>query len=63
MQIYVLSVYWDYEGSDVIGVYSSQEAAEAAWEQYQFDGDPVVADGHTIVCIELDAAARWGVWS
>lgn len=62
MQVYVLSVYWDYEGSDVIGVYSSQEAAEAAWAQYQFD-DGVIADGHTIVVVELDAAAHWGVYN
>ena len=61
MQIYVLSVYWDYEGSDVIGVYSSQEAAEAAWEKYQFDGG-VIADRHNIMAVELDAAAQWGVW-
>lgn len=62
MQIYVLSVYWDYEGSDVIGVYTSREAAEAAWEQYQFDGG-VIADGHTIMAVELDAAAQWGVYN
>lgn len=60
MQVYVLSIYWDYEGSDVIGVYSSQEAAEAAWEQYLADGDHVVADGHTIMGVDLDAAAQWG---
>lgn len=61
MQVYVLSIYWDYEGSDVIGVYSSRAAAEAAWEQYLFDGS-VQGDGHTIVGVELDAAAQWGVW-
>jgi len=61
MQVYVLSIYWDYEGSDVIGAYSSREAAEAAWAQYLVDG-VVQGDGHTIQCVELNAAAQWGVW-
>lgn len=61
MQVYVLSIYWNYAGSDVIGVYSSRAAAEAAWEKYQFDGG-VQGDGHAIQCVELNAAAQWGVW-
>lgn len=62
MFVYVLSIYWNYEGSDVIGVYTSREAAEVAWEKYHFDGG-VIADSHNIMAIELDAAAsKWGVW-
>jgi len=38
MVVYVLMVGYDYEGSDCLGVYESQEAAQAAFDSYDSGG-------------------------
>lgn len=35
MKIFVLSSYYAYEANTVIGAYSTEALAEAAWEDYQ----------------------------
>lgn len=39
MQVYLLFGYVKWEGEDVLGVYSSKENAEKAWEEYNADVD------------------------
>ena len=55
MTVFVLMACWDYEGCDLLGVYSSRELAESALEAM----DRRVGDEHRIDAREIDSAARW----
>ena len=57
MQVFVLMGYFDYEGEYLLGVYTSSEAAEAAYAEYLEDHDPF--DDYAVVERTLDTAAEW----
>ena len=59
MKVYALSIYWDYEGSEVIGVFDNKEDAEKSGKAFDED-DRRYADGHTVDEFELNADINFG---
>lgn len=42
MEVFVLMAEWDYEGSELLGIYASEEEARTAHGVYTRDGDQYV---------------------
>jgi len=59
--MFVLTLATDYEGEMLLGVYSSQELAEAASQQFQIDTEGGIEDyEHFIIRdIEVDGPAQY----
>lgn len=57
MIMYVLLGETDYEGDTLLGVYATQEAAEAAYQVWIADQQRF--DGHRVQQVEVGAAAQY----
>lgn len=57
--VYVLLHTLDYEGSSLLGVYASEDAARAAWETWQADHPTVSPDECDIREAVVGAPASW----
>ncbi len=52
MRVWIAKGYWAYEGSDILGVYSSQEKADARTARQQSEDD--YYDGYIVKEYEID---------
>ena len=54
MKIFVAIVGWDYEGDDVIGVFDTQELAQAACDRHKYKEGDWRGDTREVVEYELN---------
>ena len=58
MEVYVLLGHIDYEGDDVLGVYSSEELAEAAWTDFCDRKKTNYYNRHSVKAVFVDDFAK-----
>lgn len=59
MTVYVLLGQTDYAGDTLLGVYTSEEAARAAYDAFLVEAEFSGFDGVVVDSRELDGAADW----
>lgn len=55
MAIYVAIAYFDYDGSDIIGVYDSYSAAQEACDNHKYMDGSLRGDGRCVEEFELNS--------
>jgi hypothetical protein len=60
MYVYVLSVGYDYEGDDIVGIYSSKAKVLEQRDKIEQGPDRIKKDYRRIQLIEVDKEVRYG---